>query len=362
MKMPIQAISSRINQLLFSFLLFAGLALPATALEVDDLYIADVLVADESASQLRAGARAGLLQVLVRVSGKTDIDDNPLIRASLRRPADYYYQFSYESTDKKLMTADGEQEARILTLHFEPSAVARLLREAELPVWGSNRPLVILWVAVNEGADRRILGESDETELAEALAEQARRRGLPVMFPILDLEDAARISSAEVWGAFLDRIELASSRYQPDAILTARVQQEISGRWSGKWSFRTEDTWKSVDNVAFSPDQLVRTMVDQLADDLAEQYAFGSARDVIALTVEGVTSVQDYAAVSAYLETLAPVVHSSIVSLSGDVAKFDLRIEGQQQQLIDLIELDQRMLLLTNNPRSDQLLYRWKSS
>lgn len=360
--MPFQAISSPVIHLLFSLLLLTGLALPAAALKVDDLYVADVLVADESAEQLRAGARAGLLQVLVRVSGRVDIESNPLILSYLRRPADYYYQFSYESSDKTLMTAAGEQAARVLTLHFEPSAVARILRQVELPVWGSNRPLVILWVAVNEGADRRILGESDETELAAVLAEQARRRGLPVIFPILDLEDASRITSAEVWGAFLDRIELASARYKPDAILTARVQQEISGRWLGKWSYRTQETWQSVDNVAFSADQLVRTMVDQLTDELAAQYAFGSARDVIALTIEGVTSVEDYAAVSAYLETLAPVLHSSVVSLTGGIARFDLGIEGQQQQLVDLIELDQRMLLLTHDPQSEQLLYRWKSS
>ena len=52
-------------------------------------------------------------------------------------------------------------------------------------------------------------------------------------FPILDLEDTARISAAEVWGGFLRRIGEASQRYEPDVVLTARIREESDGE--GKW-------------------------------------------------------------------------------------------------------------------------------
>lgn len=343
-------------------LALAMIITPATqAVQVEDLYVAEVLVADESAAQLRAGARAGLAQILVRVSGQVKVEEIGPIRSALRRPSDFYNQFSYESTERQLVVDSEAQTARVLKLHFEPSAIARLLREADLPVWGSNRPGVMLWVAISDGNSRRILGEADEGELALALVEQAARRGLPILFPILDLEDASRISSAEVWGAFLDRIETASVRYQPDAILTARVQQEMSGRWTGKWSYKMTETWQSVETVAFSSDELVRAMVDQLADQLAVRYALDSSRGTIELTIEGVHTLEDYAALGGYLDQLAPVLNSSIVSLLQDVARFELRVEGTQDQLVELIELDQRMLLLNNDGRGDHLLYRWKS-
>ena len=54
---------------------------------VDDLYVAEVLVADESPRQLRNGARAGLLQVLIRVSGSLKVEESSLVRSSLRNPA-----------------------------------------------------------------------------------------------------------------------------------------------------------------------------------------------------------------------------------------------------------------------------------
>ncbi len=330
------------------------------AIPVDDLYVAKVLVTGEGSSQLRDGARAGLLQVLVRVSGSLEVEQSSMVRSSLRNPSSFYYQYSYDSTDKTLMIDGEEIPARELTLHFEPSAIARLLRDASFPVWGSNRPGVLLWIAVSEGQERRILSESDPSSVVSSLVSQASERGVPLLFPILDLEDASRISTAEVWGAFLDRVESASSRYSPDSILTARIQQEISGRWSGRWSYYISDGWESRETVAFSSDELVRNMVDQLANELAARFALDSSRARVTLTIEGVADVARYAELSAYLEQLAPVLNSSIVSLQGDVARFELETEGQVDQLVEIIELDERLLLLGNDLRNGRLMYRWK--
>lgn len=341
-------------------LLLAFLPWQSQAIPVDDIYVAKVLVTDEGASQLRSGARAGLLQVLVRVSGSLEVEESSMIRGALRNPASYYFQYSYESTDKTLMMDDGQVPALELTLHFEPSAIARLLRDASFPVWGSNRPAVLLWIAVSEGQERRILSESDPSSIVESLVTRASERGVPLLFPILDLEDASQISTAEVWGAFLDRIEGASVRYSPDAVLTARIQQEINGRWSGRWSFRVAEGWQSMETVEFSSDELVRRMVDQLANDLASRFALDSSRARVELTIEGVSDVARYAELSSYLEQLTPVLNSSIVSLQGDVARFELETEGQLDQLVEIIELDERMLLLGNDMGNGRLMYRWK--
>ena len=111
---------------------------------LDDLYVAEVLVADEGPRQLTNGARAGLLQVLVRISGTLKVEESSLVRNSLRNPGAYYYQYSYETTDQTLLLGESEVNAKILRLYFEPSAIARLLRDANLPIWGSNRPAVLL--------------------------------------------------------------------------------------------------------------------------------------------------------------------------------------------------------------------------
>ena len=356
MQMPDHKISSLAVKRLFSFMLLImpfGVAYPVV---VEDLYVAEVLVADESSRQLRNGARAGLLQVLVRVSGTLKVEESSLVRSSLRNPSAYYYQYSYETTDQSLLVDESEVNAKILRLHFEPSAIARLLRDANLPIWGNNRPSVLLWVAVSEGQSRRILGEADSSEVVAVLVDQ---RGLPVTFPILDIEDASRVSAAEVWGAFLERIDGASDRYSPDSVLTARIRSEPGDRWSGRWSYRTADAWESLESAGYTSDELIRGMVNELADELAGRFALGSSRARIRLAVENVENVTQYAAVTRYLEELTPVVSSSIVALEGDVAEFELETEGQYLQLIEIIKLDERLLLLSQDERNEKLRYRW---
>lgn len=333
-----------------------------SAVNVEDLYVAEVLVNSQDDAQLVNGARAGLLQVLVRVSGSRAIESSPQVTASLQHPESYYYQYSFESTDRMLQIGDEQVPARILRLTFEPSAIARLLRQAGFPVWGSNRPSVLAWLAVSDGSSRRLLSEQDTSQLPAALNTHAKFRGVPVLYPLLDLEDASQLSSAEVWGAFLGRVEQASARYKPDVVLSGRIQQDPMGRWLGFWSYQLDDNWREFDNSGFSEDELMADMVDHLVDDLAARYALDSSRGSILVSVDGIDDLDDYAQVSQYLESLAPVLNSAVVAVSGRELRLRLVTEGQSQQLIEIIQLDDKMLLVSDGSliRGDGALhYRW---
>lgn len=329
------------------------------ALPLDDLYVAEVLVADEGESQLLLGGRAGLLQVLVRVSGTSSVEASSVIAAALRNPSSYYSQYSYSSSEKLLFLDDVPTSARRLRLHFDPSAVARLLRSAAFPVWGSNRPSVLVWIAVSDKRGRRILGESESGDFNKYLNDQAGLRGLPLLFPLLDLEDAEAISTAEVWGAFLGRIETASARYSPDSIISGRLYMEGPERWVASWSYLIEERWYTLDDVAFSSREILQRVVDHLANDLASQYALDSSRGKVRMRIDSVDTLSDYSALSLYLESLTPVVNSFLLSLESGQADFRLDIEGQRIQLIETIELDEKMVLIKPLGDKNQLHYLW---
>ena len=332
------------------------------AVNMDDLYVAEVLVNSQDDAQLVGGARAGLLQVLVRVSGTRAIEGSPQVVASLQHPESYYYQYSFESTDRTLQFGDAQVPARILRLTFEPSAIARLLRQAGFPIWGSNRPSVLAWIAVSDGSSRRLLAEQDASQLPAALNIHAKFRGVPVLYPLLDLEDANQLSSAEVWGAFQSKIEQASARYNPDVVLSGRIQRDPMGRWVGFWSYKLDENWLEYDNSGFSEDDLMADLVDHLADDLAARYALDSSQGSILVSVDGIDSLEDYARVSQYLESLAPVLKSVVVGVRGSELRLRLVTEGQSQQLIEIIQLDEKMLLENDGSliRGDGALhYRW---
>jgi hypothetical protein len=386
--------------------LFSGFSYPLT---VENLYMAEVLVVSQDEKQLSKGAQAGLLQVLVRVSGSQEVEQNPLIARSISNPKAYYYRYSYESTNKVLQISGQAVPAKLLRLHFEPSAIAKLLRQAGFSVWGSNRPGVLLWLAISDSDGRRLLSadsvyennayensvnensvienginesranensviensvtdinalknnrsRNDVSEIIRTLQDQARLRGLPLLFPLLDLEDSASLSTAEVWGAFLGRIDDASIRYNPDSVLTSRFQKDSAGRWSANWSYRIDGQWQVAKTESFGTDEMIRTIVDKLADDLAARYAIDSSRGQVTVLIESVNSLGDYAAVKKYLESLAPVLDSSVMRVEPGEVEFRLSTEGQSEQLVEIIGLDEKMVLLNVDERQDALHYRW---
>lgn len=342
-------------------LLLLTVSPPLWAVQVQDLYVAEVLVPENSENQLARGSREGLMEVLIRVSGTTAVESSQSMRRALSNVNDYYYQYSFDSTDKMLEVDSEETPARLLRVHYEPSAVARLLRRGGFPVWGSNRPTTMLWVALDDGSGRRILSESDPSDLTAALKKQAKRRGLPLLFPLLDLEDESNLSPAAVWGFFLGRIVEASRRYNPDSILTGRISRLDDGTWSAHWSWQIDNRWMNIDDTAYDADALAAHIVDRLADDLVSRYAIGSSRGTVWLRVEDVSDLEDYASVSRYLAELMPVLDSQVTEVNDDEVLFRLETEGESSQLVEIIELDKKMVLMnpTAGNREGMLRFRW---
>ena len=340
------------------------------AVTLENLYQAEVLSESQSDEQRRIDASEGLSQVLMRVSGRSDILQNPVIVAALKTPEQYYSEFSYARVEAGndeaaalpqpgLDPLPAEAPRQVMRIRFAPSLIAKILREADLPVWGSNRPSVLSWMAIDDESGRQVLGEANPSLFAKSLNQAARARGVPLLLPLWDLEDSRGVSSSEIWGRFLGRIEAASKRYSPDKILVFRAESEFSNQWRGDWSLGEGGQWRSGTVYGESQAQLATALVGVLASVLSEQYAVTSTRSEVRLTVEGITEIQDYAEVSRYLEGLTQVMSVQPVRILTDMVEFKLRSEGEVQQIIDVIALDRKLTLLRLDESSSTLWYRW---
>jgi hypothetical protein len=340
------------------------------AVTLENLYQAEVLSESQSDAQRRIDASEGLSQVLTRVSGRSDILQNPVIVAALKTPEQYYSEFSYARVEAVndeavalpqpgLDPLPAETPRQVMRIRFAPSLIAKILREADLPVWGSNRPSVLSWMAIDDESGRQVLGEANPSLFAKTLNQAARARGVPLLLPLWDLEDSRGVSSSEIWGRFLGRIEAASKRYSPDKILVFRAESEFSNQWRGDWSLGEGGQWRSGTVYGESQAQLATALVGVLASVLSEQYAVTSTRSEVRLTVEGITEIQDYAEVSRYLEGLTQVMSVQPVRILTDMVEFKLRSEGEVQQIIDVIALDRKLSLLRLDESSSTLWYRW---
>ena len=363
-----RVIAAKSSLTLLVLLLVVAQKLDAVTLE--NLYQAEVLSESQSDAQRRIDASEGLSQVLIRVSGRSDILQNPVIVAALKTPEQYYSEFSYARVEAGndaaaalpqpgLDPLPAETPRQVMRIRFAPSLIAKILREADLPVWGSNRPSVLSWMAIDDESGRQVLGEANPSLFAKSLNQAARARGVPLLLPLWDLEDSRGVSSSEIWGRFLGRIEAASKRYSPDKILVFRAESEFSNQWRGDWSLGEGGQWRSGTVYGESQAQLATALVGVLASVLSEQYAVTSTRSEVRLTVEGITEIQDYAEVSRYLEGLTQVMSVQPVRILTDMVEFKLRSEGEVQQIIDVIALDRKLTLLRLDESSSILWYRW---
>ncbi|MDX5388252.1 MAG: DUF2066 domain-containing protein, partial [Marinobacter sp.] len=146
------------------------------------LYNIEVAVDGTGPNDLQAGYAEGLRRVMVRVSGTRDV-------------------LQLEGVDDVLKDAESlllsyqvrrERGESRLQMSFGAVGVNRALASINAPVWGANRPLTLVWAAIEDRGERKLLtaaaddgaqGDSAVADWRRAFQAAAEERGLPLAFP-----------------------------------------------------------------------------------------------------------------------------------------------------------------------------------
>lgn len=285
----------------------AALSAPAEAA----LHEATVPVADRSEAARQQAVRQALAEVLARLSGDPSLPQQAGSAPLLAEAGRYLQQYQYE----------GSETAGTLMLRagFDAAALEAQLRQQGLVLWGRERPPLLVWLAVDDGQRRYLLGADDADPVLAELRAAARREALSLILPLLDLEDQSLVSFSGVWRGDLESVHLASQRYRAQAVLMGGLQRSADG-WKARWALRhagRDSVWQSgAADLAGTLEQgfgkaatglTVRAAAAPLTQDQAR----------LALVVDGVASLADYARVNAYLQGLAPVRGAELVAMEG---------------------------------------------
>ena len=327
----------------------------AVAVEVPTLFTAEVLL-DEAADNPREEAyRKALIEVLARVSGSAIGADEAIVDELFPLPSAYVTQFR-----------PGDEET--LFVSFDGEALEKVLRGAGFRVWGSDRPLTLIWLAVDWGEGRReiIAAESpDEIErqsrtidrnrlLRERLLEIAQQRGVPILFPLLDTTDLQGVTFSDIWGGFDERILAASGRYEVDSVLIGRVRP--SSARGNRWTYRFGNEQRSWTGTPES-------VVAQVADMLAAEFAVGGSDllERLVLRVSGIQSVEAYGEVQTLLDDTPIIEAFRINGVSGDTISYDVEVRGGAGRLRRALGFsgltEQEMSLQVDGSRADLEFY-----
>lgn len=326
----------RLVSWLATLLLFAyGPAVAAA--EVTGLYDAEASVAGVEAAERKAAIREAFGKVLVKVTGNSGIASRSSLAADLENAARYVQQYRYESLPA---ANQGDQVDRLLRVSFDKEEIDRLLQSRGLSSWSANRPSVLVWLGEEINSKRRLLIPDLDSGLRLTLDLVAAQRGLPLLLPLMDLEDQGQMQVADIWGNFESNIRAASRRYAPDLILVGRLVQVGANLWRGEWqlyaSDKQSDSWS---NQQQTRDESIADALRHAADSLAQRFApfrEEGSPSTVRLRVAGITTFADYGAVLELLGSQNSLERVGVAAVEPDAVSFDLHGQGG----VDAVELD----------------------
>jgi hypothetical protein len=329
----------------------------ASAVRVHSIYQDEVVVASQNAKDKANGVQTALADVFIKVSGNSHVlDNNPNLKANINRADQFVQEFSYTTpTDAPRTTP------YLLFVRFDAEAINRLLREAGTPTWGQNRPLILVWLAL-QTPDHPLDIVDSSTDFQKLLRQSAKQRGLPMIFPTMDVTDLSLVSVTDITKLNLTSLQQASQRYASGAMLIGDVKQ-VKSDFKSHWQLVLGDNTWNWDVIGKTLPEVYSGVVDDVADALATRFGLINNSDALSeltLTVSGVKQHADLLSLIKYLQRMNTVNEVQLRSVSGSDIIFDLSLHGSRESFVQAASISKNLKPVTTENLADgNLEYKW---
>lgn len=349
-------------QHLFSLILVSMLLFGAgsTIADTPSFYRAEVPVKNQSNAERGRAAISGLEVVLVRMSGSQDVVFNEAVRKRSKKALSYVTQFRYGALADEDLLDQGF--STYLILDFSPSMVKDILIQSGERYWQPNRARTLVWL-VEDSAEhgKQLMNQSSAIELTNGLMEGAAVRGLPLAFPLLDLQDQFALSAEQLWALDEGSILEASARYGAELVLIGKYTQTSSGQLWSNWQFIHGAASKVFDRRSEDKKSAGLVAIEPLADYLASKYARKvnlQAEGFFSFKVEQVDTFGDYRGVMDFIASLDPVKNILIEQFVNNSLYLQVQSDANVEQLVGVVSLGGS--LATAEPQSQNQLPAWQ--
>jgi hypothetical protein len=173
------------------------------ATAADDRYRAQATVTGQGEANRMVGFAACLEDVLIKVSGALKLAGDPRLAASKSRAGDFVTAHSYHDQMSGTPTRD-EQGTRDrpydLNVDFDEKKIDDLLSALGVKPWLSHRPVLGVFVAMDQGARKYVVTSDAGQSLAprEALLAAATKRGMSIVLPSVAALAKGGLSAADL--------------------------------------------------------------------------------------------------------------------------------------------------------------------
>ncbi|HSW94031.1 MAG TPA: DUF2066 domain-containing protein [Gammaproteobacteria bacterium] len=340
------------------FLLYLICASPVLAVRVQTLYQGVLPVSSQATTLQSQLASDALAQVLVKVSGNNAVLNNPVVKSQSGSAMSLMQEFGYAPAPH----TPPNLKPWLLQVNFDPEGVNQLLRDAGQPIWGQNRPLLMVWLDYEvNGHPPAMIGADAGSDVSVMLKQQTDRRGLPVVFPAMDVTDLGQVSVNDIVTMALPKLMNAASRYTRDGMLIGRIQQTASG-YNTQWKLvvgHDQWGWNITGNHLMD---ILASMSDHVADALAGRYATvisNTVQSEVTLKIVNVTEADDFVQVMNYIKHLTPVSDVEVVQITGNELILKVSLRGSDESFARALSVGQKMTPVATTGAPSDRVYQW---
>lgn len=310
------------------------------AVQVSNLYSSVVQVPASSGDKqlLNQAFNQAIDDVLLRVSGQPDKLSSAVLAKAHENSASWVMQHSVVGST--------------VNVSFYKESVDRFLFDQGLPVWGSNRPSILVWLIEESSGSRKMFGANQPSTALSELFDGAKLHGLPVYAPLVDSVDREVLDSSALWGFFEEDILKASERYQTDVVLAVRISQYRGEAVVDSMLLSPNQSARLLSVTSATKQEAMREVLLKVSAMLSDRYASTRLANPNELYVK-VNGVSDYRAMSSlknYLSSIDVVKQLQLSSIVDGQVEFNMSLNGTEEKFKNSVALNSLLAALPVSP------------
>lgn len=323
----------------------------AKAVVLKDLYTFNSMVNDNTQATRLALLPQAMDQVLQRVAGTSDVLQHPACIEAKQNPDKYVRDFAYRENDGTYK----------LIINFDERMIDQLLASTGRGNLTKNRPVVMIWLAVQDQQKTELVGDNAYQELAEYIDDAAHKHGIPVVLPLLDLTERLFVSANDVAVFNSGPLQQAAGRYNVDMILAGKIKK-VNNEWECVWHLFVGDQTIEWSTSGADMQMQMDAMLGALTEKILAHYGHAThaqlGKTAVFVRVKGVVNVAAYAKVMGFLAKLPAVKNVAVSSINDQEVVFAIYADGGRSAVRTAIDLDTILIADAGDSDGDYLSYR----
>ncbi|MEQ1622892.1 MAG: DUF2066 domain-containing protein [Methylococcales bacterium] len=307
------------------------------AAEVRGLYETEVIVRSQTVEDKHAAVKEALTVVISRILAGENVLQDKVVKSIIEDAPRFVKQQQYSLVEA---ASGANEDARIMRVSFNELALLEAINNSHLKVWGDIRPETLLWLVVEENGRRVFFKADSMPELNLAISKGSKLSGLPLLYPLGDLDEQRQLSVNDVLSAYPQNLLSVSDRYGVVSILAGRLVKS-QDCWKADWAFYFDDRVQQWNQPCATLNEVIRSGMKGVYAQLANVYAAKpynvEPAGVITLTIEKVAGQSDMDRVTHYLQSMPMVTSVDWLDAHAGVNRYRVNYHGDRHLFEELV-------------------------